>query len=301
MTPTTRYSLYVVFSALAAAMSNILTEIALRFIDASPPFLTFTSDLIGALVLLLPMVLSRESNHQHWKKSDWLRVIAAALAIYVLSFLLRFESVNQIGASKSVLLSQLGTIFVVVLAFIFLGERWTIRHWIAGLLAISGTILINFDPGELQFHMGLGEILATLAALSVATGIVLIKPLLDRQNGQWTTGLALLFGAVFLAPALPFFGTYNAVWWHAALIITTMGVIRGLSWSTYNVSMQHIGASRSAIIFQTTVFFTVTIQVTIDKLVPDLGLQVPDNLITAVIGGIIIALGVIILQKDKNT
>jgi drug/metabolite transporter (DMT)-like permease len=158
--------------------------------------------------------------------------------------------------------------------------------------------LINLDLEALRLSMGWGEFLATLAPLCVAAGIIILKPLLDRSDAQWVTGLALLSGACFLIPLLPLYGLPAGLGWPALLVVTAMGVVRGSSWLVYNVALQQIGAARSAILFITFAFFTVLLQLVVASAAPVLGLQLPTNLLTALIGGGLMAAGVVLLQTE---
>ena len=82
------------------------------------------------------------------------------------------------------------------------------------------------------------------------------------------------------------------------LVVVVMSLLRGLSWSTYAIAMRHIGASRCSILFLTSVFFIVAMQVGLDAMMPGLGLQVPANLSTALGGGSLIVLGIVLLQRS---
>jgi len=73
-----------------------------------------------------------------------------------------------------------------------------------------------------------------------------------------------------------------------------------LSWLMYNLAMPHIGASRCSVLFLTIVFFTVVLQVALDAIEPSLGLQVPSNLLTTLVGSVIMALGMILLPRHED-
>jgi drug/metabolite transporter (DMT)-like permease len=302
MMPQTRYSLYVILAAVLAATSNILTEIALRFFGVTPFLLAMLSNLIGGSFLVFIVLRDKQpAQYQHqwrtWQRTDWLHVVGAAFAIYVFAFVLRFQAIGLIGSGKSVLLGRLETIFVVGLAILVLGEHFSSKHWLAGLLAIGGTILINFNPAAWQLQFGWGEGLVIIASLGLATGVILLKPVLSRHDGRQVTATALLLGGGCLALFSPVFPVSASLGWLAWLLIALMGMFRGIAWSAYNVAMSHIGASRSAILFLTSAFFTVLFQVFLDWLAPQLGLQVPANLLMALIGGMVIMTGVVILQR----
>ena len=79
-----------------------------------------------------------------------------------------------------------------------------------------------------------------------------------------------------------------------------MGCFRGLAWFFYYTSMRHIGASRASIIFLSSGFFTVLFQVSLAAFLPNLGLQPPQSLTAVILGGVLIAIGIVILQTGKT-
>ena len=299
MPPQTRYSLYVLISAILAAFSWLLTEITLGFYQIDPIIAALGANLAGGLILL---ATRRRSTRffPAWQWREWATVLAIALAIYTLAFQLSFNAVNLIGAGKVVLLGRLETIYVIVLAVLFLGETLSPRRLMAGGLAIIGAVLINFNPQAWRLTFGWGELLAVLAPLGVSTGIILYKPLLDRAEAGRVTGFALVFGAIFLIPLTPLAEAPLILGWTALLVIILMGLFRGAAWLIYNIALRHIGASRSAIIFISSGFFTVILQVVVAIIVPALGLRPPDNLITALLGGVLVALGIVVLQAEAR-
>ena len=185
------------------------------------------------------------------------------------------------------------------MAILFLGEQVSIRRSIAGVFALGGAVLINFDPQALQLSLSWGDVLAILAPLGTATGIIILKPLLDIADARWVTGLALLFGFLFLTPFILFADSLSGLGWVSLLLIITMGMTRGWAWLAYNTSLRHIGVARASIIFLSFAFFTVVLQAIVAWLGPTLGLQLPANLLVALIGGVLVAVGIIILQTDS--
>lgn len=298
MTIQTRYSLYVLGSGLLAAVALVLTEIAIRFYGIAPPLVATLGNLAGGTFLISASTQSRTKIQSVWQRRMLGTVVVGALCIYTLGYLAAFNAIGLIGAGKMALVGQLETIFVLTLAILFLGEQLSVRRSMAGVFALSGALLINFDPQALQLTLGWGEFLAILAPLSVAAGIIVLKPLLDIADARWVTGLALLFGFLFLAPLIAFINSPSELGWASLGVIAVMGMTRGWAWLAYNVSLRHIGVSRSSIIFLSFAFFTVILQATVAWLGPSLGLQLPTNLLVAVIGGGLVAVGIIILQTD---
>ena len=299
-----RFSLYVLASAASAAAGLLLTEIALNFYPATTLQIAFLANIIGGIFLLLPY-LGGDRPWRGWPAADWLRFAVSAATIYAAGFVLLFAAIARVGSSKVILLGRVEAIFVVILAVIFLGERWSGRHWFATFLALGGATLISFDPEVLQLSLSWGDSLALLAAFLVAIGIVILKPLLMRRDARFVTGLGLLAGAVCLGPFLYADSSFpegpSAL---AAplflLLIAVRGLLLGISWATYNAAMRHIGASRCAVLFLSVSFLTVALQVFVDAAAPGLSLRVPDSLTTAVAGGIVISVGVALVQRDPD-
>ena len=302
MTLRTRYSLYVLFSAIAAAGGLVLSEILLRHFVITNLQIAFFSSVPGGLILLVPAVVKRPDYWRGWPSGDWVRLAAAALMTFSFGFLLLYAAIELIGAGKTTMLSRLETIFVVALAVVFLGEYWSLRHWTACLLALAGAVLINFDPGIWQLRFGLGELLAVLAAVVVATGIVMLKPLLERRDPQFVTGAGLLLAALFLVPCFLYYesSALHNVGWLVFSLLIVRGALLAVSWLMYNLAMPRIGASRCSVLFLSAAFFAVALQVAVDAIEPGFGLQVPSNLLTVLVGGAIIAVGIILLQRQDG-
>ncbi len=299
MSDHSRYSFYVLGSAIGSAIAWILTEITFQFYHISPLVVACGAMLCGGSVLRL-LTLDRTNSKPTWKRRDWIGVIVAGVMIYALGFLLSFNAINLIGAGKGALLGRLDSIFVVLLSIIFLGERLSARRWFAGGLALFGAVVLNFNPQALEFSFGFGEFLLVLAVLCVATGIVTLKPVLGKVDPGQVTSAAMLIGGGCLAVIMLFSTKLELIVWPALLIILIMGSIRGFSWFVYNTAMPHIGASLAAIIFTSSGFFTATFQIIVASIAPNLGLQLPKNLTTAFIGGALIVLAIILLQTERQ-
>ena len=296
-----RYVAFVVFSALVSAAGLNVTEILLR---ASVPAvgIAVSANVSGGLLLLAVSALQGARGWRGWPARDWLRLGAAATAIYAGGFVLLYMAVDAAGASTVALLGRIQVVYVVGLAVFFLGEPWTRRHWIASLLALAGVALVTYDPAAVDLRLGIGEILTLLSAFVYAVGIIVLKTLVDRQDGRVVTGYGLLLGALLLAPFAATDGESLAAVvdgppWTAALLLLR-GLLLGLAWVTYNIAMRHIGAARAAVLFLTGVVFTVGLQLALDAVAPQLGMRVPGNLLPALGGGVLIGGAVVLLHRQ---
>ena len=299
MTTRTTYTLFALASAIFSGAGWVLTEVGLRFYGMGSVSMAFIGNLTGGLLLLALTTGPRRKPWPRWPRRTWLLVIAASFAIYALGFQLSFNAIGLIGSGKAVLLARLDVFFVIIMAILFLGEHFSPRHWLAGGFAIGGAILITLKPGALELTFGWGEVLAVLAPLCNASGVIILKLAVDRIDTGQMTAMALLCGALFLSPLLFFDATFSTLILPAVLVTILMGVARGLAWLFYNISMRHLGPARASLIFLSSGFFTILFQVSLASLMPRLGLQPPQNLTSALMGGVLIAIGIVILQTGK--
>jgi drug/metabolite transporter (DMT)-like permease len=299
MKPTSRYTLYVLISAFSGAAGVVLTEVLLRGYSVPVLHITIVANIAGGVFLLLSASAQHSPIWQRWLLRDWLRLFVASLATFAVGFLLLYKAVDLIGSSKTTLFGRLEVIFIVALAVVFLGEKWSPRHWVAGALALTGAALINFDPSAYELRVGRGELLSLGSVLSFSVGIILLKSLVDRLDGIIVTGFGLLFGAVLLIPVALYEGLANAIGtaWVLALLLVR-GLFLGISWVTYNVAMKHLGASRCSVLFLSIVFFTVVLQLLVNTISPQLELRVPDNLAMSALGGVVIGGAVFVIHSE---
>ena len=321
MTPQNRYTLYILAAAATAAVGAILTEIALRFFAVTSLSIAFYSNLAAGAILLVPILLNGSRPWRGWPAADWLRLVIGALAIFCIGFILYYVAIGHIGSGKTAMLGRLEAILVVILAVLFLGEKWSARHWLGTFLAVGGTTLVNFDATLWELQLGIGEGLTLLAATFFAVGIVTLKPLLDRRDPLFVTAGGFLIGSAFMTPFVMGVGpaslglpadspalaaslttsltaTSVAIAWPVLFMLVIRGLLLGLSWWSYNAAMPHIGASRCSVLFLSVVFMTFGLQIAVDAIAPGLGLQVPSNLLTAAFGGFIIVCGIVIIHRQ---
>ena len=276
------YSLLVLISAGTAALGSILTEIAFQHFALTSLEIALVSNLFGGLFMLGPVLLDGSRSWDRWPVRDWLRLLAAASAMYCLGFLAFYAAIGHIGSSKTIMLGRLEAIFVIALAVVFLGEKWSGRHWFASFLALGGASLISFDPRMLELEVGTGEGMTLAAALLMAAGIVTIKPLLDRRDPLFVTGCGLLIGSALMVPfalspaalvgdsvsatAIADVPGLAEMGFAVTALLATRGLLVGISWVTYNA--------------------------------PDLGLQTPSNLWTATAGAAVIIFAITFIYRQ---
>ncbi len=166
----------------------------------------FKSFLSVVLVVLTMLVLSEPLL----PKTAWQDYALLGLSGFVgitLSDTLFFQCLNLLGASLTAVVDCLYSPFVILFSFLFIGERLNARQLLGVALILSALALISRSkekglPPRKNLLLGIG--LGTLAMVTLAASIVMIKPLLARSPVLWVTFWRMAAGGIALLAFLPF-------------------------------------------------------------------------------------------------
>ncbi|MDQ7248550.1 DMT family transporter [Dongia sedimenti] len=120
-------------------------------------------------------------------------------------------------AGKSAVLTYTMPFWVLLLGFLFLGERAGPRRWIAATLAGIGTLLVALAGGVAQL---MPVALAILAGICWASGVLLYQ-YFHKKNADEPTVFAawqLLVGGISMGIFIPFVPGEHAIQWTPAFI-----------------------------------------------------------------------------------
>ena len=159
---------------------------------------------------------------------DYLLLLASGILGLALADTLFFKSLNLLGAELSAIVDCLYSPFIIGLSVIFLYERMTGIQIFGVLLIVSAVLAISRkeDRKNISRHdLTLGILFGVLAMASMAVGIVMIKPLLDRSPLLWVVEVRLLAGCVGLGLYLLFHPLASNPFW---LPISTGEILFGL-------------------------------------------------------------------------
>lgn len=183
-------------SALAWACGVILYK---RLGESLPPQnLNLLKNLL-VLAMLVPTVLLLEGtrlpviSRQH----VFLAVASGVVGIAIADTLYLY-ALNALGASRMGIMGNLYSPFVIVLSFLFLGERLGALQMVGFVLVMLGVLVVHgSDPNRHLDARSLrrGLIFAALAIILMAVAIVMIKRVLEQHSLLWIVLLRLL-GAV---------------------------------------------------------------------------------------------------------
>jgi drug/metabolite transporter (DMT)-like permease len=155
-----------------------------------------------ALILFVPtsLVLGVSLFPQaSW--SDYALLLASGVIGIALSDTLFFRSLNLLGAELSAIVDCLYSPFIIGLSVLFLHDKMSFLQIFGVLLIISAVLGIS-GIKETKYisrrDLILGVSLGVLAMATMAVGIVMIKPVLNRSPLLWATEVRLFGGIVGL-------------------------------------------------------------------------------------------------------
>ncbi len=254
-----------VFWALAVVMMKRVGE------TVHPITMNLFKNATGAILIGITLYIIGEPliNPGFITREDYIRLIASAIIGMGLADIIFLHSLNIIGAGISALVGTVYSPFVILFAYLLLGEQLSAIQFFGGGLIIGAILFasaklqhIPIDRSRLKY----GIILSVIAIAMIAISIVLIKPVLNKYQGDigkqlWFAGFRLIPG--FIIPFLLF--TYKSrstdlispfkdknIWPYlliAAFFSTYLGI------SSWIIGMSLTKASTASILNQTATIF----------------------------------------------
>jgi drug/metabolite transporter (DMT)-like permease len=187
---------------LAAATTLLLWAsafVAIRHLgkDVPPGALSLGRLLVASLALGV-LVFRRP---RRWPaRRDWPLMLLCGVAWFGIYNLALNESERRIDAGTAALIVQIGPIIVALLATVFLGElmhRWLVIGIVVGFAGVCVIAQASSEGGNGDL---LGVVLAAVAAVTYAIGVLAQKPLLGRLPALEVTWIACVIGVVTCLP-----------------------------------------------------------------------------------------------------
>lgn len=163
------------------------------------------------LAAMLPTVLL--AHGLEWPRIEgWALALTLASGVLGISVAdtLYFKALNTLGAGRTGVLGNLFSPCVILLSFLFLGERLTLLQFGGFVLVMSGVLLVNqrrVDEALPAAQLRRGVLYGIAGVALNAGGIVMVKPVLESEPFFW---VALLRLVAALVPML-----LLAWWWPA--------------------------------------------------------------------------------------
>lgn len=163
---------------------------------------------ILAMVLLVPTIfLFGEPVRGLFSTNEYLLLLASGALGIGLADTFFFKSLNLLGAGLSAIVDCLYSPFIIGLSVLWLAETLNLLQVAGVMMIISAVLTIRKanDKGKISRHDLLwGIIWGVMAMGTMAVGIVMIKPLLNRSPLLWLTEVRIIGGVATLALVLLF-------------------------------------------------------------------------------------------------
>jgi len=192
-------------AALTWAVAVLLFRVSGRTVH--PIGLNLFKSFLAIVLLVLTMLLLGESLLPKTAWQDYALLGLSGFVGITLSDTFFFQCLNLLGASLTAVIDCLYSPFVILFSFLFIGERLNARQLLGVALILSALALISRSkekglPPRKKLLLGIG--LGTLAMVTLAASIVMIKPLLSRSPVLWATLWRMAAGGTALLIVLPF-------------------------------------------------------------------------------------------------
>jgi len=289
-------------------MAAFLAAITYNVVEILMDKYSFSSSIIIVITHFFAGIILASLIRDKWnfspifnRKKNLFLLVLSVLTTFSLASLAIFGSIKLIGSSKSSFVVLIEPLFIIILAAIFLKERISKKEVYGGVLMILGALLINFDFNYFKFVFGFGEFLAILAPFLFAIGIVATTDLLKRVKILELTSIELILGSIFMLITFSFLVEFNYNFSFFSIILLVIVVFAIASnWLFYNLGLKKVGASICSILYTSKAFFTLAISYLLMWILPSLGLKIPENTLTVVLGGFLIILGIIVIKNNSN-
>ena len=130
---------WALLSALFAGLTAILAKVGVREINSN-----LATAIRTVVILVFAWSIALVTTTQPLSTVSmrtWLFLVLSGLATG-LSWLCYFRALQLGQASKVAPVDKLSVVVAIALAALFLGEQLTWRHWVGGVLIVSGTMVL---------------------------------------------------------------------------------------------------------------------------------------------------------------
>lgn len=149
------------------------------------------------LALLVPTILLAHGTA--WpdiSTRHWLILLLSGVIGIGIADTLFFRALNALGPSRTAIGSMLLSPFVILLSFVFLGERLGVWQWLGAGITLAGVALVNWRRAHpLEQNPDRSGLFALIGAMALmATGIVMAKPMLESDPFIWAVQIRVIGG-----------------------------------------------------------------------------------------------------------
>ena len=133
---------WALLSATFAALTAIFTKIGLK--DVEPDYATVIPTFVIAVVIACYIYFAGKWSNPLALRPRTLAFLTLSGLATSASWICYFRALKIGGAAKVVPVDKLSLVLVVIFAFVFLGERPSIREWLGILMVGVGVVILGW-------------------------------------------------------------------------------------------------------------------------------------------------------------
>lgn len=247
--------------------------------------------MLFSILIMLPWFLMKYSNEiKVLSKRDW---IFSSIAGVFLSFhfILWFESLNYTSVASSTVLVTMQPLFAFIGTYLFFKEKITLQTFIAGGIAILGSVLISWGDFQISGTALYGDILA-LIACALITGYLLFGQDVRKRLSLVTytmvvysvSTITLFFYIIIKGES---FGPYPAIDWMWFILLAIIPNLLGHNLFNWALKWTSTNVISIAILFEPVVAALLAIFIFNEYLT-----------VSQIVGGLVVILGVMLFVVD---
>jgi len=262
--------------ALAAPICWSVAVILFRKTGETVPALVLNQfkNVLASLLFLVTMLLAGSEILREAPRSEYLLLFASGAIGIGISDTFMFLCLNRIGAGLQAIVNTSYSPSIILLGFLFLGERMTAPQLLGAALIVTAVLAVSWTRGS-KTDRPRGRLRGILYGLVATTtqgvSIVMVKPLLDESPMLWVTFWRLLGGLLMGALLLQVFPSQRRALstladrrvWRVMIPGSIMGTYVALFF--WVGGMKYTQASIAAALNQTATLFTFVLAVLVLK------------------------------------
>ncbi len=208
------------FFALASPMAWALAVVMFRRSgETLPPFeLNLLKNGFSLLLMgltLAGVALVTGAGWPAFSGGELLVMTVSGILGMALADTLYLRTLNLVGAGRTGVIGSLLSPFVILVSAVYLGERLSAGQWGGFALVMAGILVVTLKRYRTEVSpedLRRGLLLGVAAMATMAVGVVMVKPLLERGPFLWVVAIRLAGGVLAMLLLMTWRRNWSQVW-----------------------------------------------------------------------------------------
>lgn len=185
----------VLMTAVISGVSIVVNKFFV--VRMNPALFTAVRALLIGLVFLFISLYKNKFRFRGFKKASWKHLIAIGVIGGGIAFLSFFTGLKSTTAGRAAFLHKTLPLYSTFLAFVFLKEKITRKLFVAMLLMLFGTYVM--ECGKIGTGMKAGDLLVIIATVLWAVENTIAKRVMTQNETNWVVTFSrMFFGSIVL-------------------------------------------------------------------------------------------------------